>query len=61
MACCDRSRAHLSLLPSLDEVLLRLRDACQERSREKLLQAVVQAVPQYQPSELIRGSIEQTA
>jgi FlaA1/EpsC-like NDP-sugar epimerase len=45
----------------LDEVLLQLRDACQERSREKLLQAVMQAVPHYQPSELIRGNIEQTA
>jgi FlaA1/EpsC-like NDP-sugar epimerase len=45
----------------IEEVLLQLRQACQERSREKLLQAVLRAVPQYQPGELIRSSMEQTA
>lgn len=45
----------------IKEMVQQLRQACQERSPEKLLQAVLRAVPHYQPSELIRSRIEQTA
>lgn len=45
----------------LEEVIAQLRQACQERSRESLLQAILRAVPQYQPGELVRSNIEQTA
>jgi FlaA1/EpsC-like NDP-sugar epimerase len=43
---------------ALDDVVQQLRRACQERSRERLVQAVLKAVPQYQPSELLRANLE---
>ena len=43
----------------LEEILQQLHKACQERSLERLLQAVMLAVPEYQPSERMR--IGQTA
>jgi FlaA1/EpsC-like NDP-sugar epimerase len=40
--------------PVLDEILQQLQQACQERSLERLLTAVLRAVPEYQPSILLR-------
>jgi FlaA1/EpsC-like NDP-sugar epimerase len=39
---------------TLDEVLQQLEGACQERSLERLLRALSQAVPEYQPSAELR-------
>jgi FlaA1/EpsC-like NDP-sugar epimerase len=38
----------------LDEILQQLQQACRERSLERLLAAVVRAVPEYQPSSFLR-------
>jgi FlaA1/EpsC-like NDP-sugar epimerase len=52
----------------LDEILQQLEQACRERSRERLLAAVLRAVPEYRPSALIseamlasNGASDQTA
>jgi FlaA1/EpsC-like NDP-sugar epimerase len=46
-------------LPStvLDEILEQLKQSCQERSLERLLAAVMRAVPEYRPSAVIREAI----
>jgi FlaA1/EpsC-like NDP-sugar epimerase len=42
----------------LDEILQQLELACRERSRERLLAAVLRAVPEYRPSALIREAMQ---
>ena len=44
----------------LDEVLQQLEQACQERSLEGLLKAILRAVPEYRPSVLMATAVEQT-
>ena len=39
----------------LDQALEQLQHACKDRSRERLLQAVARAVPEYQPSALMQN------
>jgi FlaA1/EpsC-like NDP-sugar epimerase len=41
----------------LDEVAQQLQQACQERSLARLLEGVLRAIPEYQPSELIANAI----
>ncbi len=41
----------------LDEILQQLQQACRERSLESLLAAVMRAVPEYQPSTLLREAV----
>lgn len=41
----------------LDEVLQQLEQACRERSLERLLAAVLRAVPEYRPSAVIREAL----
>ncbi len=45
----------------MDAVLAELTQACQERSLDRLLKAVLRAVPEYQPSALVQTAVEQTA
>ncbi len=45
----------------LDEILRQLQQACQERSLQQLLTAVLRAVPEYQPSALILAAAGETA
>jgi hypothetical protein len=45
----------------MDPVLEELEQACQERSLERLLKAVLPAVPEYQPSALMQTAVEETA
>jgi FlaA1/EpsC-like NDP-sugar epimerase len=45
----------------MDEVLGELEQACQERSLERLLKAVLRAAPEYQPSALMQAAVEETA
>jgi FlaA1/EpsC-like NDP-sugar epimerase len=45
----------------MDHVLEQLEQACQERSLDRLLKAVLRAVPEYQPSALMRTAVEETA
>jgi FlaA1/EpsC-like NDP-sugar epimerase len=42
---------------ALDEVLEQLRQACGERSLQRLMPAVMRAVPEYQPSTVIRAAL----
>ncbi len=44
----------------LDEILQQLQQACQERSLEQLLAAVLRAVPEYQPSALMLAAGPET-
>jgi FlaA1/EpsC-like NDP-sugar epimerase len=46
---------------TMADVLEELELACQERSLDRLLKAVLRAVPEYQPSELMRTAVEETA
>ncbi len=48
-------------LAGLEEVLQQLQQACQARSLERLLETVLRAVPEYQPSAWMRTMVEQTA
>jgi hypothetical protein len=43
------------------EVLGELEQACQERSLDRLLKAVLRAAPEYQPSALMQPGVEETA
>ena len=43
------------------DILEELEQACQERSLGRLLNAVLRAVPEYQPSALMRTAVEETA
>jgi hypothetical protein len=43
------------------DVVQELEQACQERSLEHLLKAVLRAVPEYQPSALLQTAVEETA
>jgi FlaA1/EpsC-like NDP-sugar epimerase len=45
----------------LDKILRQLQQACQERSLEQLLTAVLLAVPEYQPSAVILAAAGETA
>ena len=45
----------------MDAVLGELTQACQERSLDRLLKAVLLAAPEYQPSALMQTAVEQTA
>jgi FlaA1/EpsC-like NDP-sugar epimerase len=45
----------------MDDVLEQLEQACQERSLDHLLKAVLRAVPEYQPSALMQTAVEETA
>jgi hypothetical protein len=45
----------------MDEVIGELEQACQERSLEHLLKAMLRAVPEYQPSTLMQTAVEETA
>jgi FlaA1/EpsC-like NDP-sugar epimerase len=45
----------------LDEILRQLKQACRERSLEQLLTTVLRAVPEYQPSALVRAVAVETA
>jgi FlaA1/EpsC-like NDP-sugar epimerase len=45
----------------MDDVLEQLEQACQERSLDRLLKAVLRAVPEYQPSALMQTAVEETA
>jgi FlaA1/EpsC-like NDP-sugar epimerase len=45
----------------MDDVLEELERACQERSVDRLLKTVLRAVPEYQPSALMRTAVEETA
>jgi FlaA1/EpsC-like NDP-sugar epimerase len=45
----------------MTDILEELELACQERSLERLLKAVLRAVPEYQPSALMRTAVEETA
>jgi FlaA1/EpsC-like NDP-sugar epimerase len=45
----------------MDDVLEQLEQACQERSLDRLLKAVLLAVPEYQPSALMQTAVEETA
>jgi FlaA1/EpsC-like NDP-sugar epimerase len=42
---------------ALDEILEKLQQACRERSLERLLTAVMRAVPEYQPSTVINAAL----
>ena len=42
---------------ALDEILQQLQQACRERSVERLLAAVMRALPEYQPSTVIKGAL----
>ena len=44
-----------------DDVIEQLEQACQERSLDCLLKAVLRAVPEYQPSTLMQTGVEETA
>jgi FlaA1/EpsC-like NDP-sugar epimerase len=46
---------------TMADVLEELELACQERSLDRLLKEVLRAVPEYQPSELMRTAVEETA
>jgi FlaA1/EpsC-like NDP-sugar epimerase len=46
---------------TMDDVLEQLERACQERSLDRLLKAVLRAVPEYQPSALMQTEVEETA
>ena len=46
---------------TMDDVLGELEQACQERSLDRLLKAVLRAVPEYQPSPLMQTAVEETA
>jgi FlaA1/EpsC-like NDP-sugar epimerase len=48
-------------LSMMDDVLEQLEEACQGRSLERLLKAVLRAVPEYQPSTLLQAAVEETA
>ena len=43
------------------DILEELEQACQERSLDRLLKAMLFAVPEYQPSALMRTAVEETA
>jgi FlaA1/EpsC-like NDP-sugar epimerase len=45
----------------MTEVIGELEQACQERSLDRLLKAVLRAAPEYQPSALMQAAVEQTA
>ncbi len=45
----------------MDDVLGQLEQACQGRSLDRLLKAVLRAVPEYQPSALMQTAVEETA
>ena len=45
----------------MTEVLGELEQACQERSLDRLLKAVLRAAPEYQPSALMQAAVEETA
>jgi FlaA1/EpsC-like NDP-sugar epimerase len=45
----------------VDDVLEQLEQACNERSLDGLLKAVLRAVPEYQPSALMQTAVEETA
>jgi FlaA1/EpsC-like NDP-sugar epimerase len=45
----------------MDEVLGELERACQERSLDRLLKAVLRSVPEYQPSTLMQPAVEERA
>jgi hypothetical protein len=45
----------------MTDVLGELEQACQERSLDRLLKAVLRAAPEYQPSALMQAAAEQTA
>jgi FlaA1/EpsC-like NDP-sugar epimerase len=45
----------------MDDVLEQLEQSCQERSLDRLLKAVLRAVPEYQPSVLMQTAVEETA
>jgi hypothetical protein len=45
----------------MDDVLEQLERACQERSLDRLLKALLRAVPEYQPSALMQTAVEETA
>ena len=45
----------------MDDVLGELEQACLERSLERLLKAVLHAVPEYQPSAVLQTAVEETA
>jgi FlaA1/EpsC-like NDP-sugar epimerase len=45
----------------MDDVLKQLEQACQERSLDRLLKAVLHAVPEYRPSALMETAVEETA
>jgi hypothetical protein len=42
---------------ALDEILEQLQLACRERSLERLLAAVMRALPEYQPSTVIQAAL----
>jgi FlaA1/EpsC-like NDP-sugar epimerase len=46
---------------TMDDVMQQLERACQERSLDLLLKAVLRAVPEYQPSALMQTTVEETA
>jgi FlaA1/EpsC-like NDP-sugar epimerase len=45
----------------MDDVVEQLQQACQARSLDRLLKAVLRAVPEYQPSALMQTAVEETA
>jgi FlaA1/EpsC-like NDP-sugar epimerase len=45
----------------MEDVLKQLEQACRERSLDRLLTAVLRAVPEYQPSALMQTTVEETA
>jgi len=45
----------------MDDVLEQLEQACEARSLDRLLKAVLRAVPEYQPSALMQTAVEETA
>ncbi len=46
---------------TMDDVMKELERACQERSLDRLLKAVLRAVPEYQPSALMQTTVEEMA
>ena len=45
----------------LNDVLKQLQRACEERSLDRLKKAILRAVPEYQPSAVMRAALEDTA
>ena len=53
-------KSHCPSATVLNEILRQLEQACQERSMEQLLAAIMRAVPEYQPSALVLAAAGET-